>query len=97
MSKELRVWKRSYGQYASSNYGSHTQVVMIGSMNFYFSYDTIVAFENGVALYCSENVWSTTTGKHLNWIQPDKKRRIPHEEFKVKLTEVLKQHNFVIN
>ena len=27
------------------------------------------------------NNWRTTTGKHLNWIQPDKKKRVTKEEF----------------
>ena len=91
------VRKVNYGDYSSDNYGSHTQRIHIGNLTLWFSYDTVVAFENGVALYCSENVWSTTTGKHLNWIQPDKKRRIPSEQFEIELRALLRQHNLTFD
>ena len=49
---------------------------------FYFSYITLVAFRTlKTGLVCLENSWSTTTGKHLNWIEPDKKARVDYEEF----------------
>lgn len=41
-------------------------------------------------MYCSENVWSNTTGKHLNAIQPSKKNRLPYEEFQRLLAKVAK-------
>ena len=53
----------------------------VGNNNFYFSYRTCIAFQARGKLYCSENVWSVTTGKHLNCIQPDKERRLKSEEF----------------
>ena len=60
-----------------------------GRVNLYFSYDTLVAV-NGV---CSVNDWSNTTGKLLNEIEPDKNKRVAHEEVlkeaQKKLKEVL--------
>lgn len=47
-----------------------------GSVNLYFSYQTMVGVDNAV----SENQWSRTTGKLLNELQPDKKKRIAYEE-----------------
>ena len=44
--------------------------------NLYFSYSTIVSVD-GVT---SQNDWSTTTGKLLNKLCPDKKKRVPHSE-----------------
>lgn len=41
---------------------------------FWFSYDTLVAFRIG-EFHIMRNYWGTTTGKHLNWIDPDKKIR----------------------
>ena len=35
----------------------------------YFSYSTPVAIQDGDTLYVSHNYWSTTTGKHLFWIE----------------------------
>ena len=81
----------SYGDYASSNYGAHALRVTIGSLTVYFSYKTPVAFQTPHGLVCSENVWSTTTGKHLNWIQPNKKNRIPNAEFEQRFKDVLAQ------
>lgn len=61
----------------------------------YFSYQTIVAFvpwfgDNKGELIVSENVWSNTTGKHLNEIDGGmKKLRKPHAEFTRLLDEVM--------
>lgn len=46
--------------------------VRVGPIVLYFSYSTIVAFRapgfGWSGMVVSENVWSQTTGKHLNWI-----------------------------
>ena len=96
MNEGTTIKKWNYGDYSSSNYGSHTQAVKVGILVFYFSYDTIVAFDKGAESYCSENVWSTTTGKHLNWIEPDKKKRLNHSEFLDKLQDLLEEHKLDI-
>ena len=46
----------------------------------YFSYQTMIAFELNYELTISENEWGTTTGKHLNYINADKTKRIPRHE-----------------
>ncbi len=59
----------NYGDYRSGNYGAHTLQVSIGTVVLYFSYKTLIAFRTPeTGLVVSENVWSRTTGKHLNWI-----------------------------
>lgn len=66
--------------------------VRLQNVTLAFSYQTLIAvllphsLENVPEEYLgrwvvSENVWSTTTGKHLNHIDPDKKNRVPWEEF----------------
>ncbi len=47
-----------------------------GGVDLYFSYKTLV----GVDCVCSVNNWGNTTGKLLNEIQPDKNRRVEHNE-----------------
>lgn len=47
-----------------------------GSVRLWFSYSTLV----GVDGRASKNIWSVTTGKMLNDIEPDKKKRLQHEE-----------------
>ena len=92
---KIRKW--NYGNYSSGNYGAHTIAIDIGNITLYFSYNTIVAFrsyEHGLVI--SENNWGRTTGKHLNWINDNKKLRISHEEFEQKLTELLKEHNLIV-
>lgn len=82
----------SYGNYKSSNYGAHSLIVMFEKLTLYYSYKTIVAFNTlFTGLVCRQNDWQKTTGKHLNVIQPDKKKRLPSEQFEAKLAEVLKQ------
>jgi hypothetical protein len=81
----------TYGNYSSENYGAHALRFSVGSSEIYFSYKTPVAFftpETG--LVCRVNDWSTTTGKHLNAIEPDKKKRIPGDKFESLLAKHFK-------
>jgi len=56
--------------------------VDIGDFTLYFSYSTLVAFRAfPQGLVCSENQWPRTTEKHLNFIQPNKARRVSAEQF----------------
>lgn len=84
----------SYGRYSSDNYGLNTMEVKIGSLTLYYSYETIVAFRDyDLGLVVSTNIWSTTTGKHLSWIDGgNKKNRLDHNDFVEKLNETLKKH-----
>jgi hypothetical protein len=79
--------------YSSKNYGANALCVSIGIIDLYFSYQTVVAFrspEDGLVV--SENVWTVTTGKHLNSIQPDKSCRIDYGEFSIKLNNMLENY-----
>ena len=68
--------------------------VNIGRAIFWFSYKTCIAFDTpSSGLVCSENNWSTTTGKHLNLVQPEKKNRIPYKEFEQQLEKVISGAN----
>lgn len=59
---------------------------------YYKSYSTIVAFEYpGHQLVVRDNVWSTTTGKHLNWIDGGNKKHRHDKEGFNKALELLKQ------
>jgi hypothetical protein len=63
-----------------------------GYIELYFSYQTIVGFSyniNGRQEYCvRQNDWSTTTGKFLNELELDHKRRLPSAEFEGKLANL---------
>ena len=83
----------NYGRYESNNYRAHTLKVDLGEIEFYYSYETIVAYCDGKdGLVCSANVWGTTTGKHLNWIEPHKARRINNTEFQEMLRRAIARH-----
>ena len=83
----------NYGHYSNDNYGAHTLKVDLGSIEFYYSYETIVAYCDAKdGLVCSENKWGNTTGKHLNWIQSDKKKRYSYQSFEVMLKEAIARH-----
>lgn len=63
--------------------------VTIGDAIVYFSYDTAVAFctpQQGLVV--CENIWGTTTGKHLNWLSKDKSIRLPKKEFDKRLESI---------
>jgi len=79
---------RSYGNYSSDNYGVNSLVFELPSISIYFSYETPVAFESiKTGLIIRENDWGPTTGKHLNWIDSDKSKRVSGDEFEKKLAE----------
>lgn len=66
----------------------------------YFSYETLVGInyflydKNGnneqQKRFVIENQWSTTTGKMLNEIEPDKKKRIKPEQFDKEVEKMIK-------
>lgn len=87
---QLPAWS-SYGNYTSDNYGAHTLRFDIGGFTLWYSYKTLVAFEvPGHPRVVSENVWTLTTGKHLNMIDGgNKKNRVDHETFKRLCSELL--------
>lgn len=96
MSTTVRKW--NYGHYSSDNYGGHSTAVQIGNLVLYFSYDTVVAFkEDGHLMRVCENVWTVTTGKHLNWLEEDKKQRIPFKQFQTDLEHALGVRNLVVS
>ena len=61
----------------------------------WFSYDTLVAFQSistktGIEKVVHENVWSASTGKHLNSIDGgDKESRVDHRTFHDKWYKLL--------
>lgn len=70
-------------------------VIVIKNFTLYFSYETVVAYEDlDTPIQVSENVWTKTTGKHLNMIDPDKTKRIPYDQFQKNLQAMLLKHNF---
>lgn len=92
--EDIKIW--NYGNYSSDNYGN-SRAVKIGKLTLYFSYDTVIAFsEEGHLTRVCENVWSNTTGKHLNFIDGgNKKDRLPYEIFKKELKKTLKKYKLV--
>ncbi len=79
--------------YCSNTTGENALAVQIGALTLYFSYETVIGFrspEKGFVV--SKNVWSRTTGKHLNAFS-DKRDRIDNTEFQKLLEETLKTHN----
>jgi hypothetical protein len=72
----------NYGRYTSGNYGAHTLYIVIGPLTIWFSYKTAIAFQvDGNDRVIHKNIWSTTTGKHLNMIDYDKSKRVSAEVF----------------
>ena len=95
--KQIAVSKRSYGGYASDNYGAHSLAVDIGSLTLYFSYDTVVAYQDKGDFHICKNRWGTTTGRHLNRLSMDKSEREDPEVFGRGLNDVLKSHGLEVS
>ena len=77
----------------NENTARNFNCVEVGNLELYFSYETIVGFRAPkLGLVVSQNIWSSTTGKHLNWLDGGRKQcRTPHEEFEKMLQELLKE------
>jgi len=91
---EVKVEHGYAGNNEPNNY-----ILTIGKMSIWFSYETPVAFcggNIGDVVVCRQNEWSTTTGKHLNAIMPNKKARITGEEFTKQLNAMLEKHGFQV-
>ena len=91
----------TYGNYSSNNYGVNALVFTdVNGIEYYFSYNTLVAFNHKSlwadgGLVIRQNIWGNTTGKHLNWIDADKSKRVNTETFFEKLQEL--KSNLIIN
>jgi hypothetical protein len=71
----------SYGQYSSDNYGAHCLKVVIGDLELWFSYSTVVAFSvPSCGQIVHKNDWGTTTGKHLRWIDGQTSKTAKHRK-----------------
>ena len=80
----------SYGDYSSGNYGVNCQYMDLGDLTLYYSYKTIIGYYTlGGGTVLTKNVWGNTTGKHLNWLDRDKSKRIPYDDFKKRLKDVV--------
>jgi len=64
-----------------------------GNLTIWFSYETPVAyFVTGRVIdnmAVRKNDWSVTTGKLLNELEPDHKKRLDGEQFEKQLNEIL--------
>ena len=80
----------SYGNYSSGNYGVHCmRETDLRGVTYYYSYQTLVAFCHvSCGIVCLKNYWSTTTNRHLNFIERDKNRRVSQEVFDKKLADL---------
>jgi len=74
--------------YFGKNKANFTRVDL-NTMTIWFSYKTAIGFMYKGEKVVRENDWSTTTGKHLNYIEPDHKARISGQLFEKKLNEAL--------
>lgn len=86
-----KMWAGTYVHDYSSHYGTNAIEVRIGHLKLYFSYGKIVAFRyDNAKPVVMRNVFSMTTGKHLNAIDGgDYESRLSTDEFAVELSSAL--------
>jgi len=66
-----------------------TKIELNDKIGVWFSYETPIAFRVDDTVYISENIWSQTTGKHLNFIDGGAKAgRLNHADFQKRITEI---------
>lgn len=60
-----------------------------GNIKLFFSYSTIISFCNNSDNATIKNLWSNTTGKFINELEPNKEVRLEEDEFKKRLRTAL--------
>lgn len=71
----------------------NSNAVSVGDLRLYFSYDTLIGYEDSVdGRVATRNYWGPTTGKHLNSLDVRQDERCQKEEFEAKVSEMLKRH-----
>ena len=60
-----------------------------GCFDLYFSYETLVGVSYPGNKATIQNYWSTTTGKLLNELEPDKSKRLNRDDFQKEINYVL--------
>lgn len=64
-------------------------MVCMDNVTLWYSYTTLVAFQVGWVKVVSKNIWTATTGKHLNQIdQGVKEQRVDRATFQAKWKEL---------
>lgn len=66
--------------------------VQLGELTIWFSYETPVGYRLFGRTVVRENDWGVTTGKLLNELEPDKKRRISGAVFEARLEAILSHY-----
>jgi hypothetical protein len=68
--------------FALESVGPNCQKITLGSLVMGFSYETIVMFSTpATGTVVCENIWSRTTGKHINMLAGAQTSRTPYDEF----------------
>ena len=95
--QDLPTISNYYG-YSSDNYGAHSLKVVIPptrknakGITLFYSYDTIIAYRQDGETIARVNDWGSTTGKHLNAIEPNHSARIEGDKFEKMLIKALKR------
>ena len=72
-------------QYLSTTKNLYSDIV--NGYQVFYSYNTAIGINDNGKLILSENVWSTTTGRHLTWIDGGSKEA---KESRIKYSDLLK-------
>ncbi len=67
--------------------------VSVNGLTLWFSYETVIAFQDTGNIVVSENVWGPTTGKHINAVSYVDTERTPRAEFIAALNATLTAHS----
>lgn len=78
-----------------SHNNNFTRVYVGKHLTLWFSYETVVAFAvDGEGTFKSKNIWSQTTGKHLNSLSV--RETLEHDVFEARLEAIMAKINTVL-
>lgn len=80
----------------TSEFNGKVTTVTIGELMVTFSYETVIGVSDSQEHITHENIWGTTTGKHLNSLDGGSKEakaaRLGSEDFEKRQAAILKRH-----
>ena len=92
-----KIERFNFNQNTARNANGYVLMNGESSLRVHYSYNTIVAclgfIKGRYVELISQNEWGSTTGKHLNWIDRDKTKRIDHNEFMKQYRELERNFN----
>ena len=85
---DMRVTHPQLGKTKRPNF---VRVDLPRRLTVWFSYGDAIAFTAGTRIYTRENVWSSTMGRHIAYLAPQRQDQLPPDAFSALFAQIWKR------